>query len=382
MRRHMLIGGVCGLAWAAALRGWMVQLVGAESTFSWLTVVLVLAPGVAVGALLGRAARRRTPSRWLIFAPALFASALLDPEIFVGLFRDGTGGGALIVVATALTGGYVLAHRGFSVARTACAVVAVLGVLLLTFIGSMAAPMTSPRGAWNSLFGLSLILLLCLASALAYPARTRVPLPVIGALCGLAWACALRSFMTAVAGPASEIHWVNTFGFILLPGVLAGALLGWAAQTSWPRRRLLALSPLLYVAVLLSDPLDIGALLDDGVGGGAIGVPVIGILGGYAVSGRGARWRRIAAGAVFVAGLAVWAVTAPAVGGPDLALTTPHGMWATLLYWALLTTLALAASVPLRDRVRNTTAAPKNNDPIGPIGGSESRIGMASGAPS
>jgi hypothetical protein len=49
---YVLVGGLCGLAWAAGFRGWMAQLVGAESSYSWLTVVLVLLPGTAIGLLL------------------------------------------------------------------------------------------------------------------------------------------------------------------------------------------------------------------------------------------------------------------------------------------------------------------------------------------
>jgi hypothetical protein len=47
---YVATGGLCGLTWAAALRGWMVQLVRAEEpTFSWLTIVLVLLPGGSTG---------------------------------------------------------------------------------------------------------------------------------------------------------------------------------------------------------------------------------------------------------------------------------------------------------------------------------------------
>ena len=97
--------------------------------------------------------------------------------------------------------------------------------------------------------------------------------------------------MAQVAGDDSEVQWVNTFGFILLPGAAIGALLGWAEHVrrtgGRPRWRWLALAPLLFAAILLSNPLDIGGLFEDGVGGGAIGVPVFAMLGGYAVSGRG-----------------------------------------------------------------------------------------------
>jgi hypothetical protein len=68
-------------------------------------------------------------------------------------------------------------------------------------------------------------------------------------------------------------------------------------------------------------------------------------------TGRGSPARRAAAGLIFVAGLAVWAVTATEVGGPGFALTTPHGLWTTLLYWTLLIGLALAASAPMRQAV-------------------------------
>jgi len=363
--RYVALGGFCGLAWAAALRGWMAQLAAGASSVSWLTFLLVLLPGTAVGMLLGWAAHLRASGvrrpRRLIFAPVLFATALLDPVIFAGLIRDGTGGGALMVVATALTTAFVVSHRGFSIARVASALVALPGLVLLTFMGAMAGPVTSARGAWVCLYGLSLILLLCLASALPYAATARVSSVVIGGLCGLAWAAALRAFMAEIAGPSSEVHWVDTFLFVLLPGVLAGALLGWAWQLQRtggrPRLWLLSLSPLLFAAVLFSDPLDIGSLLDDGIGGGALGVPLIGILGGYAASGRGSAVRRAIAGAVFVAGLGVWAVTASDVGGPEFALTTQHGLWATLLYWSLLISMALAVSVPLR------TAAPERTAP-------------------
>ena len=118
---YVLVGGLCGLAWAAGFRGWMAQLVGPESSYSWLTVVLVLLPGTAIGLLLGWAAylRRveRQGSRWLVWSPVLFASALLDPEIARALVTNGQGSGALIVVATALAGGFALSRTGWSVAQ-------------------------------------------------------------------------------------------------------------------------------------------------------------------------------------------------------------------------------------------------------------------------
>jgi hypothetical protein len=153
-----------------------------------------------------------------------------------------------------------------------------------------------------------------------------------------------------VAGDDSEVQWVNTFGFILLPGAAIGALLGWAEHVrrtgGRPRWRWLALAPLLFAAILLSNPLDIGGLFEDGVGGGAIGVPVIAMLGGYALSGRGLAWPRRLAGLVFLAGLVTWLVVATDVGGPSFSLRTVHGLWASALYESLLVLFALAASIP------------------------------------
>jgi len=52
--RLIALGGICGLAWSASLRGWMTQLAGTESSFTWTgTFLLVLLPGVLVGGLLG-----------------------------------------------------------------------------------------------------------------------------------------------------------------------------------------------------------------------------------------------------------------------------------------------------------------------------------------
>jgi hypothetical protein len=114
-----------------------------------------------------------------------------------------------MVVATALSSGFVLSRRGWSLARAPCALVAALGLLLLGFMGTVAAPLSTARGAWVCLYGLTLVVLLCLASVLPYrpvrPPHGAAPWVALGALCGLAWAGALRSFMAEVAGvgPAS-----------------------------------------------------------------------------------------------------------------------------------------------------------------------------------
>jgi len=48
----------------------------------------------------------------------------------------------------------------------------------------------------------------------------RLPAPLlVGGVCGLAWASALRGFMAEVAGPETGVHWMGTFGWILAPGL-------------------------------------------------------------------------------------------------------------------------------------------------------------------
>src|SRR5688500_18050926 len=82
----VVVGALGGLVWAAGLRSWMAQLVGAQSIVSWMTFTLILLPGLALGALLGWAAhgrpRRTRTARWLALSPLLLSSALLDPTIF------------------------------------------------------------------------------------------------------------------------------------------------------------------------------------------------------------------------------------------------------------------------------------------------------------
>ena len=77
----------------------------------------------------------------------------------------------------------------------------------------------------------------------------------------------------------------------------------------------MALSPLVFAGVLLSKPTDPAGLCEDGVGGGAIAVPLFGMAGGFALSGRGPRWARLVAGLVALAPIPLWALTATSVGG-------------------------------------------------------------------
>ena len=175
---------------------------------------------------------------------------------------------------------------------------------------------------------------------------------LVGGLCGLAWAAGLRGFMAQIAGSESTVDWAGTFGWILLPGIGVGALLGWAEHlrtSGGPRGwRWLALSPLLFSAILFSRPLDMLSIFEDGLGGGAIGVPLYGMLGGYALSGRGPRWARIVSGAVALTAIPIWALTVTSLAGPGLAVDTPRGAWVAVYYWSFLTVLMLACAIPHR----------------------------------
>src|SRR5688572_3041536 len=58
--------------------------------------------------------------------------------------------------------------------------------------------------------------------------RSSAALVGLGALCGVAWAAALRAYMIELAGAESAFDWWGTVGAILVPGAVVGALLGWA----------------------------------------------------------------------------------------------------------------------------------------------------------
>ncbi len=179
---------------------------------------------------------------------------------------------------------------------------------------------------------------------------------LLGGLCGLAWAAGLRGFMAQIVDEDSSVSWSGTFSYILLPGLVIGLLLGWAEhlrRTGGRRHwRLLALSPLLFAAVLFSEgPLGVLRIFEDGLGGGAIGVPLIAMAGGYAISGRGPRWGRFACGALALTAVPIWALTVEAFAGADLAVNTPRGLWVALYYYSFLALFMVAAAIPHRPAV-------------------------------
>ena len=362
-RPLVIAGAVTGLTWAAALRGWMVQMAGDGSAFHWYgTFALVLAPGLGVGALIGLAEHRRrtggSRSWWLIVSPCLFLAALADPAIFKQLITQGIGGGSIGVVLVGLAGGYALSGRGRAWWRRTCGTFAVVGMLLMLVMASDNAPLQTAHGAWVGLYAASLIGALCLACAI--PQRIGRPFLVpgrwtagaVGALCGFAWAAALRAFMWEVAGPEAGVEWTGTFLWVLLPGAVIGALLASAEYRRWtgavPHRRWLVLSPLLFAAVLLQNPRDLVHGFEGGIGLAAVAVPAMCMIGGYAIAGSGPGWVRGLCALVALSAIPIWSLTATDVGGSSMSLGDPHGAWAAILYWGLLATFALAAAIPHR----------------------------------
>lgn len=159
---------------------------------------------------------------------------------------------------------------------------------------------------------------------------------LLGALCGLAWAAALRAVMAEIAQP-SHVAWVGTFGGVLVPGVAVGALLavawarGAAGRTDHIGR--FALAPL---AFLLTP------------GPGQFAFAALAIASGYGLGGRGRPWL-VWAGRVTAVGFVVaLAVSVPMAGGPRLALTEPRGVWVTALAVSLVLLLVLAEAIPFR----------------------------------
>lgn len=184
---------------------------------------------------------------------------------------------------------------------------------------------------------------------------SRTKLILFGAVAGLAWAGALRGYMVGLAGGASRFEWVGTFAQILVPGVLVGALLGWA---EWLRRtggrrgwRWLALSPLLFTVAVVLAPAALWTLLTTGIGGGAVAVPLMAIGGGFALSRRGPLWARVVIGILAVAVAVGGAVAALVIG------TVPErSVWAAAMFLALAVLAALACSIPFRSVLPRGTA--------------------------
>lgn len=346
-RTALLVGAVCGLAWAGSLRAFMAQFAGPESTFDWFgTFEGVLLPGTVVGALLGWAAHQQR--RWLVAAPLVFV--LFTPSVLASVFVDGLGGGAIAVPLIGMAGGYALAGHGPRWARWAAGAVALLPVpgwlVLATTVGGQIA-LDTPRGAWVAVLFLALLAVLSFGCALTHRApaellTSRRRLVVVGAVCGLAWGAGMRGFMAAAADPPpSEVSWLGTFGIILPLSAVVGGVLGWAEhlhRTGGAQRRLTRFAPLLFSV----DP-------------SSLAVTLPALAGGYVLSGRGSRRKRWILSGCAVLPVPLFFTLVALLGGLD-DFTDPRVVWTTVLLFSLLTVLTVACVIPQRvpDRVLST----------------------------
>jgi hypothetical protein len=180
--------------------------------------------------------------------------------------------------------------------------------------------------------------------------RSLVRSTLLGAGLGLAWGAGLRGWMAVLAGDASHFSWSGTFAGVLLPATLAGAALGWAEHARRSDdtgcRRWAALAPLLFVLAALVQP-DFVPQLRSGLGTGAIATALIGLLGGYAIAGRGPRWA-ILGTRILMAALvaAVIAGAFLAAAEPRQATTAPSGAFLALTFLIFSSLLAWACAIP------------------------------------
>ncbi|NJN53804.1 MAG: hypothetical protein HC804_03025 [Anaerolineae bacterium] len=150
----------------------------------------------------------------------------------------------------------------------------------------------------------------------------------------------------------------GTFGAILFPTALVGALLSAAAydaETSERKRwRWAILSPLLLIVgpVMVTENF-FSTLITTGMGGGAIGVALIGVSGGYAFSGFGARWTRRVSG--FLALLLTIASIFPVYFANQSAASTTSTskVFGALLFLLLMVLLVVGVSAPSRYRANS-----------------------------
>ena len=177
-----------------------------------------------------------------------------------------------------------------------------------------------------------------------------------GAFWGLAWGASLRAWMVVLAlefGDDPQFTWDGTFLVILLPSALMGALLNGArfslkhGKQHWRGTAiaplLLIIGPLLFIEDFLP------TLISTGLGGGAIGVALIGLLGGYGLSRRRTGWLKRLAGLL---ALLLIGATGYSVFFSDqtrLGLPTARQAFGALFFVVLMVLLISAASIPYRE---------------------------------
>ncbi len=184
---------------------------------------------------------------------------------------------------------------------------------------------------------------------------------VVGTFLGLVWGASLRAWMVLLALELSErprFTLAGTFGAVLFPTAVVGALLGAATcdteSSDRHRWRWAILSPLLLIVgpVIVTENF-FATLLKTGMGGGAIGVALIGVFGGYAFSGFGVRWTRRVSGflALFLTIASVFPVYfANQALAASLSTSKVSGV---LLFVLLMILLIAGVSAPSRYVFRN-----------------------------
>ena len=182
---------------------------------------------------------------------------------------------------------------------------------------------------------------------------------VIGTVCGFAWAGALRMYMAAINGVISTVDWTGTFVGVLLPGALIGAGLGLTTGLDGARHaallRVIAASPLLFGIIPMLRPGALSVFLRAGTGGGAVGVALAALAGGFALGGGRRKALRIFCGVLALATAVSVAVTVPTIG--QLALTTPRGAFTALFAASLVAVLCFGCAIPFRKLASVRTGA-------------------------
>jgi hypothetical protein len=173
--KTVAVGALLGLTWAASLRGWMVDLAGDDSTFTWTgTFLCLLLPGALVGGLLGRAVdlqRSGRQPRWLTLAPLLFpVGSLSIPGAIPHLIRTGEGSASIFMVLLAMLAGRSLSGRGRVWARV------LAGTIGFALVPVLLSSARTPQEAWAATLFASLYVALSLACA--------VPMRAAGAYAG------------------------------------------------------------------------------------------------------------------------------------------------------------------------------------------------------
>jgi len=180
---------------------------------------------------------------------------------------------------------------------------------------------------------------------------------IVGAVAGLTWAAALRAYMVGIAGHLSNFSWWGTFGAIVVPGGITGALIAVAWWRSIEGRAsawfAFALAPVAVAPFL--EPGALWVFLTTGLGGGAIAVPATGLLGGFAAGQRGPVWTRVLCGVLWAAMVIGFALTPALVGG--LPPSNPRGTWLIVLVVGLVFVLSLACIAPFRNREADAAAS-------------------------